>query len=76
MVQTRSDAEKGAADPTAVMAEKGATAKAEMVRMKAEITYRVTHAQQIGAYSASRERGPRALMAESGEFGHHGAHYF
>jgi outer membrane protein TolC len=45
MVQARRDAEKGAADPAAVLAAKGETAKAELESMKAEIAYRVAHAQ-------------------------------
>ena len=43
------DAEKGAEGPAAVMAAKGATAKAELEAMKAEINYRVAHAKLTAA---------------------------
>src|SRR5262249_39607010 len=49
MVQARKDAEKKATDPAALVAAKGATAKAELEYMKAEIAYRVAHAQLAGA---------------------------
>jgi outer membrane protein len=44
MVQARKEAEKSAAGPAALQA-KGDTAKAELEAMKAEIAYRVAHAQ-------------------------------
>ena len=44
MVQARKDAQKAAAGPAAVQAAADA-AKAELEYMKAEITYRVAHAQ-------------------------------
>jgi outer membrane protein TolC len=52
MVAARRDAEKGGKDPAGVMTLKAATAKAELDAMKAEIAYRVAHAQlaeKIGA---------------------------
>jgi outer membrane protein len=49
MVQAYQDAEKSANGPAAMMAAKGATAKAELEYMKAEITYRVAHAQMASA---------------------------
>jgi outer membrane protein len=49
MVQARRDAEKGAATPAAVLEAKQATAKAELDLMKAEIAYRVAHAQLAAA---------------------------
>jgi outer membrane protein TolC len=49
MVQACLDAEKGAANQTALAAAKGATAKAQLEYMKAEISYRVAHAQLAGA---------------------------
>ena len=45
MVAARRDAEKAGMDPAAVMTLKAATAKAELEYMKAEIAYRVAHAQ-------------------------------
>jgi outer membrane protein TolC len=48
MVQARREAEKGAADAGAMLTAKGATAKAELEYMKAEIAYRVAHAQLMG----------------------------
>jgi hypothetical protein len=44
MVQARKDAEKAAAG-AALLQAKGDTAKAELDYMKAEIAYRVAHAQ-------------------------------
>jgi outer membrane protein TolC len=52
MVQACQDAERGAANPAAVMSTKGATAKAELEYMKAEIGYRVAHAQLMGTIGA------------------------
>jgi outer membrane protein TolC len=49
MVQACQDAEKGATTPAAMMTTKGATAKAQLEYMKDEITYRVAHAQLMGA---------------------------
>jgi outer membrane protein len=49
MAQARGDAEKGATTPAAAMDAKGATAKAELDLMKAEISYRVAHAQLMAA---------------------------
>jgi hypothetical protein len=49
MVQARKAAEKGAADLTAAAVAKGATAKAELEYMKAEIDYRVAHAKLTAA---------------------------
>jgi outer membrane protein TolC len=49
MTQAHKDAEAGIADPAALVAAKGATAKAELEYMKAEIAYRVAHAQLMGA---------------------------
>jgi outer membrane protein len=48
MVQARKEAEKGAAGRSAVAAAKGATAKAELDLMQAEIAYRVAHAKLMG----------------------------
>jgi hypothetical protein len=48
MVQARKDAEKAASAPAAMMGAKAATAKAELELMKAEIAYRVAHAQLMG----------------------------
>jgi outer membrane protein TolC len=48
MVQARKEAEKGATTPAAMLAAKAATAKAELELMKAEIAYRVAHAQLMG----------------------------
>jgi outer membrane protein TolC len=48
MVQACQDAEKGATGQAAVTT-KGATAKAQLEYMKDEITYRVAHAQLVGA---------------------------
>ncbi len=48
MVQACQDAEKGVADPTAAANAQAATAKAELDLMKAEISYRVAHAQLVG----------------------------
>jgi outer membrane protein TolC len=45
MVLARREAEKGGMDPMAVMTLKAATAKAELDLLKAEIAYRVAHAQ-------------------------------
>jgi outer membrane protein TolC len=45
MVQARREAEKGATDAATMLAAKGETAKAELEAMKAEIAYRVAHAQ-------------------------------
>lgn len=53
MVQARKDAEKGAKDPAAMMVAKGVTAKAELELMKAEIAYRVAHAQLMGVICAA-----------------------
>jgi outer membrane protein TolC len=47
MVQARKDAEKAASGPAAAQA-KGDTSKAELEAMKAEISYRVAHAQLTG----------------------------
>jgi outer membrane protein TolC len=47
MVQARKDAEKGAAGAAAMQA-KAETSKAELEAMKAEIAYRVAHAQLLG----------------------------
>jgi outer membrane protein TolC len=49
MVQACQDAEKGARTPAAMMTTKGATAKAQLEYLKDEITYRVAHAQLMGA---------------------------
>ena len=49
MAQACQDAEKSAASPTAAMAAKGATAKAQLEYMKAEINYRVAYAQLASA---------------------------
>jgi outer membrane protein TolC len=48
MVQARKDAEKVAATPAAIAETKLATGKAELDLMKAEIAYRVAHAQLEG----------------------------
>ena len=48
IVQARKEVEKGAADPVAAATAKGATVKAELEYMQAEITYRVAHAQLMG----------------------------
>ncbi len=45
MVQACQDAEKAANNPTALVSAKTATAKAQLAYMKAEIDYRVAHAQ-------------------------------
>jgi outer membrane protein TolC len=45
MVQARQEAEKAAAGPAAAMQAKGETAKAQLEEMKADIAYRVAHAQ-------------------------------
>lgn len=45
MTQACLDAEQGAVSPAAAMAAKGATAKAQLEYLKAEINYRVAHAQ-------------------------------
>ena len=45
MVQACQDAEKSANNPTALVSAKTATAKAQLAYMKAEIDYRVAHAQ-------------------------------
>lgn len=50
MVQARADAEKGAAGP-AMLQVKAETAKAQLEAMKAEIVYRVAHAQLAGLLS-------------------------
>jgi outer membrane protein TolC len=47
MVQARKEAEKSAIGPAAIQA-KADTARAELDYMKAEITYRVAHAQLMG----------------------------
>jgi hypothetical protein len=47
MVQARKEAEKGASGP-ALLRAKGDTAKAELEYLKAEINYRVAHAQLAG----------------------------
>jgi outer membrane protein TolC len=47
MVQARQEAEKAAAGPAALQA-KAESAKAELLQMKAEIGYRVAHAQLMG----------------------------
>lgn len=49
MVRARKEAEKGATTPAAVLDAKQATAKAELDLMKAEIAYRVAHAQLLAA---------------------------
>jgi hypothetical protein len=49
MVRARKDAEKSAETPAAVVEAKQATAKAELELMKAEIAYRVAHAQLLAA---------------------------
>ena len=49
MVKLRKEAEKAATTPAAVLEAKQATAKAELELMKAEIAYRVAHAQLIAA---------------------------
>jgi outer membrane protein TolC len=53
MAQVRKDAEKGAKDPEAVVAARGATARAELELMKADIAYRVAHAQLMGVICAA-----------------------
>ncbi len=45
MAQARKDAEKSLTNPAALLAAKGETSKAELEQMKAEIAYRVAHAQ-------------------------------
>jgi hypothetical protein len=45
MVHACSDAERGVAAPEAILAAKSATAKAQLELMKADISYRVAHAQ-------------------------------
>ncbi len=45
MVHACSDAERGVADPSAVLTAKSATAKAQLELMKADIAYRVADAQ-------------------------------
>jgi hypothetical protein len=45
MVQARKEAEKAAAGPVAGLPAKAETSKAELEYMKAEIAYRVAHAQ-------------------------------
>jgi outer membrane protein TolC len=52
MVLARKDAEKGVVDPAALLTAKGATAKAELEFMKAELAYRVAHAQLMGLLGA------------------------
>ena len=47
MVQARKDAENAAAGPAALQA-KAETSRAELEQMKAEIAYRVAHAQLMG----------------------------
>jgi outer membrane protein TolC len=49
MVQASQEAESGLTEPDAIAAAKGATAKAELDLMKAEIAYRVAHAQLTAA---------------------------
>jgi outer membrane protein TolC len=49
MVRVRMEAEKGATTPATALEAKQATAKAELDRMKAEIAYRVAHAQLLAA---------------------------
>ena len=49
MVTARKEAEKAATTPAAVLEAKQATAKAELELMKAEIAYRVAHAQLLAA---------------------------
>jgi outer membrane protein TolC len=49
MVQLRKEAEKAATTPAAALEAKQATAKAELELMKAEIAYRVAHAQLLAA---------------------------
>jgi outer membrane protein len=48
MVQARKEGEKMAEGPAAAMQAKADTARAELEQMKAEITYRVAHAQLMG----------------------------
>jgi outer membrane protein TolC len=49
MVKVRQEAEKAAATPAAGLEAKQAAAKAELELMKAEIAYRVAHAQLLAA---------------------------
>jgi outer membrane protein TolC len=49
MVQACQEAEKGATTAATVMSTKEATSKAQLECMKAEISYRVAHAQLLGA---------------------------
>jgi outer membrane protein TolC len=49
MVEACKDAERGAHDPATIMSTKAATATAELELMKAEIAYRVAHAQLAAA---------------------------
>jgi outer membrane protein TolC len=48
IVQARKEVEKGAPNPLEAATAKGATVKAELEYMQAEITYRVAHAQLMG----------------------------
>jgi outer membrane protein TolC len=64
MVQARKEAEK-AAEGAAALEAKGETAKAELEYMKAEITYRVAHAQLMAAIGREMWGHEQEVRAES-----------